>query len=242
MLSSVDRAKNTFAIYRQSARYLRRILTGDGTARSNERIRSEYATLQNDWQTLQTPCLVRTARGLDVVSLGDMRKVYASIVDEAIAIVGAKSILEFGCGDGLNIGLLRAKVSIKGFDLVPERVERARAYLASKNIPAELWVGDATQPQGHPVDLAYSVHAIEQMQDGWLQAFSQMRDAAPNVLVIEPFYERKSMHGKLHTRANGYFRGTIRQVEALGLKVVREFDVPYQDPFNTSTALLLRRQ
>jgi len=164
-----------------------------------------------------------------------------SIVDEAIAFVGAKSVIEFGCGDGLNLGLIKSKVLIQGFDLVPERVARARANLADLGVSAEVWTGDATKSQGRVADLAYSVHAIEQIQDGWLEAIRQMRDAAPNVLLIEPFYERKDLHGKLHTRANGNFRGTIRQVEELGLKLSREFTVPYREPFNASTALLLKR-
>lgn len=241
MLTGIQRLKNEFAIHRRAATYLGSIVAGRTISRDAKQVHSDYADLTNDWHTLAAPCVVRTPNGLDVVTHGDLRRQYAAIVDQAIALTGARSVLEFGCGDGLNIGLIKSRVRIQGFDLVPERIERARAYLASKHIDADLWVGDATKPQGRTADLAYSVHAIEQMQAGWRQCMERMRDAAPYALLIEPFYERKDWRGKLHSRACGYFRGTLRDVARLGLQVVQEFALPYLDPFNQSTAVLLKR-
>jgi SAM-dependent methyltransferase len=166
--------------------------------------------------------------------------------------VHAKRLLEFGCGEGLNIGLYWKlfptefnELAWAGFDYSPERSRRTEALLKYfYQLPNVLvWDGDAATRQVKPdyVDLAYSVHVLEQMPHHWQNALLEMRSAAKHVLLVEPIYERKSIGGKLHSRVNGYFRGSIREILDLGFELVREYDFPLRDPFNPSTALLLKR-
>jgi hypothetical protein len=204
----------------------------------------EYGSdaLPKEWRSLDRPCVVRYRGGLAVAPESEIRERYADIILDAASRTNAQRLVEFGCGEGLNIGVMsaRSKLSFSGFDLVPARIDRAREHFRTAGIEADLWVGNATESQGRTFDLAYSVHAIEQMQDGWLDAIRRMKESASHILLIEPFFERKDVHGKLHTLSKGYFRGRIADVLDLGLSIEREYQLEFADPWNRSTAILFK--
>lgn len=254
VLSGTTHLKNEIAIWRQSIGYCWQLVLTHSTRRTGDIIHSDYGkpSLPYDWNTLSAPCVVRLDGHLTLVSLQTVREQIVDIIHSAIIQTEATRVLEVGCGEGLNIGLLAARhptlaarLSFEGFDLVQQRVDRSKDLMFHLGLSnAKLWQGDATSAQvpASSVDLAYSVHAIEQIQEGWREAITQMHRAAPFVLLIEPFYERKSLGGKLHSRRHGYFRGKIRDVLDIGFNLLKEFDVGLRDPFNPSTALLLERR
>jgi protein-L-isoaspartate O-methyltransferase len=247
----MSRAKNELAIGIVSAKYVAAILTRRTTQRTASIVRSEYGRTDSthDWNLLSQPAVVRSNGQLILVNQFAVRRQYIRILHDAILSVGASSILEVGCGDGVNIGLLSvlypdtaARLQLCGFDLVEERVRRATSLLSHLNLRnATVWRGDATEPYsvGTRLDLVYSVHAIEQLHKSWASAIEQMGRSGRHLLLIEPFYERKSVAGKLHTLVHGYFQGKIHNLTKSGFSVVNEYSIELQDPFNRSTALLL---
>ena len=254
LLTGLARLKNEFGIWYRSTKYLCGLALRKNIMRTAEIVYKDYNNESNqyNWNMLSVPHVAHTRGHLIVTNTLAFRSQFASVIHQAVTETSATNILEFGCGEGDNMAHLSrmypdsfSKWNLQGFDLVPLRVSRAHElmqYLGLSTVV--IWQGDATiqQVAVSSVDLVYSVHAIEQLQQGWREAIIQMRNAAPNVLLIEPFYERKTIHGKLHSRMHGYFRGFIREILDIGFEIKREYRLDFEDPFNRSTALLLTRK
>jgi hypothetical protein len=252
-MGRVQTLKDRYGRSRKALNYLAMISIGRSLTRNNNRVMTEYDRPDRDieWNSLDTPWVAFHKGDTVIAQWADGLRSSINILNLAINEIGASTIMEVGCGEGINVGFYSKlfpeqfdRLTWQGFDLAPERVNRAVGLFEqlSGHTNTKFWSGDATTKQVEPlsVDLAYSVHAIEQIEDGWKDAIAQMGKASKHVLLIEPFYERKSIYGKLHSRYNGYFKGKISEVLDLGFELVREYPVEFKDPFNPSTALLLK--
>jgi len=249
----IQALKNRYGRARKTLSYLAMISTGRRLTRDNNMVMAEYDRPDRniEWNSLDQPWVVFKDGKAVIAQTADGTRSIANILKLAIDDIDASKVMEVGCGEGINVGFYSRlfpehfdALAWQGFDLAPERVNRAVGLLEqlSGHTKVKFWVGDATIKQVEPmsVDLAYSVHAIEQIESGWKAAIAHMGKASKHVLLVEPFYERKSIGGKLHSRYHGYFRGRISEVLDLGFELVREYPVEFRDPNNPSTALLLK--
>lgn len=199
-----------------------------------------------EWQLLGADQLVTDGKGLGRMKRRDFLLQYVSIIKQAIAHSGAASVLEVGCGEGINVALMAeserdtfSKAAWHAFDYSHERAGRAKRLHDSLRLGVHTWQDDA-ETFSQQVDLIYTVHVLEQMPQGWRKALYNFRENAWWYLMIEPVYERKSLRGKLHSTSLDYFRASIREIERMGFMLEREYPVQYSSPLNRSTALLFR--
>ena len=168
------------------------------------------------------------------------------VLMRAIALLGPRSVVEVGCGNGLNLLVLSCRfpdVTFAGVELTAGGVAVAHAVQREPELPAVLQ-RFAPEPLRDPtahrrvdvrqgsaarlpfadasVDLVYSSLALEQMEEVRPQALAEMtRVAAGHTLMLEPFWDcndRGLRRNYLVTR--DHFRGRIDELAAYGLDPV----------------------
>jgi len=163
----------------------------------------------------------------------------------AIELVRPRSVLEIGCGNGINLLQLAGRfpdLQFSGVELTSGGVRAAQAFQQRHDrLPAALAAfapegvrdpaafrriefrqGDAgALPFGDgSFDLVYSVLALEQMETLRERALREMaRVAARATFMIEPFADaNRSLWRRLYVFRRNYFRGRIDDLPAVGLR------------------------
>jgi protein-L-isoaspartate O-methyltransferase len=230
------------------------IATRNTVRRSQDYVKEEYEGLTTEqptkWDTLDTPAVLRRSGKLVLSSLMSLRQQTSGIIMDALEAVQAKSVMEYGCGEGINIAICSQlhketfpDLTWHGFEYSQGGTSRAQALVEALGLSnVSVWNGDGTDTQleDNFVDLAYSAHVLEQMPDHWDKMVSEMKRTARFVLLIEPFYENKSLAGKTHSRANNYFRAKLSDLTDMGMDIMNVYCPDLQDPFNASTVVLLK--
>lgn len=197
-----------------------------------------------------------------------LRQVHILYIMKAIETLGAKKILEVGCGNGNAILTLAARfpqVSFSGVELTASGIKIAHAAQAIPELPpglannsplpardlsahqrAELRVGDARALpySDRSFELVYTRLALEQMEQIREQALSEIfRVADRAVVLVEPWRDyNMSQHARAYIRRAGYFAGRIKHLEKLGFHVVFETkDIPQKVQFVAGPVVALRR-
>jgi SAM-dependent methyltransferase len=201
---------------------------------------------------------------LDPAAAARVRTVlFASVLER----LKPSRVLEVGSGNGINLLSLASafpQIEFTGVELTGEGVEQARraqsdaaigdiiqrySPIRSRDCSAigrmNFVQGDASEMdfEDGSFDLVMTVLAIEQMEHIRAEALGEIaRVARRHVLMLEPFREMNSTGFKrLYVQSRGYFRGSIRELEGLGLEEVwATADYP-QEAF-LGTALVLTKK
>lgn len=165
------------------------------------------------------------------------------LVGRVIQKLQPKSVLEVGCGNGLNLILLASafpEVAFTGVELTEAGHRQARFFQERAALPpamqafAPFPIRDATAFRrvtflkgsaaelplaDGSVDLAYTVLALEQMERIRPKALAELsRVARDHVLMIEPFRDvNRSLWDRLNVYRRDYFRGSIDELRRYGL-------------------------
>jgi len=155
-----------------------------------------------------------------------------------------RSVLEVGCGNGINLLLLSGRfpeISFAGVELTSGGHEATKRFQQKDRMPTSMQAfaplpiedeaafkridfiqGDATKLpfEEHSFDLVYSVLAVEQMEQIRTQALSEIaRVAGKAVAMIEPFHDANdNLWSRLYIYRRNYFRGSIGDLCSYGLK------------------------
>lgn len=178
--------------------------------------------------------------------------------------VKPRSVLEVGCGNGINLLLLAGNfpdVEFAGIELTREGNEAALEFQRQEVLPEALQAyaplplkdptafrrirflrGNAAELPfaDNEFDMVYSVLALEQMEQIRDQALAEFaRVAGKYTLMIEPF---RDVNDRGWPRANvirrNYFRGRIADLSDYGLKPVIITDDFPQEVFLKAVAVL----
>lgn len=163
----------------------------------------------------------------------------------AIEKVRPRTVVEIGCGNGINLMMLACRfpeIAFTGIELTPEGHAAALAFQdAHAELPANLRAfapqplpdpggfrrvrflqGSATDLpfQDGAFDLAITVLALEQMEQIRARALSEIaRVVRSHTLMIEPFRDvNEGFWQRLNVRQRGYFRGRIAELAHVGLE------------------------
>jgi hypothetical protein len=108
----------------------------------------------------------------------------------------AKTVIEFGCGDGRNLICLKKcfpNIRFIGYELSNKSVELCRAAAKHYNLDIEFKQVDVTSANKSELmsaDICFSVHALEQIPRGYDKALTLMHSLAINaVYLFEPIHE-----------------------------------------------------
>lgn len=182
--------------------------------------------------------------------------------------VKPRSVLEVGCGNGINLLLLAGRfpeVKFTGVELTEAGNKLARAFQQQESLPEHLVAfaplpledrmafkridfrrGNAADLPFEPgsFDLVYSVLALEQMERIRERALSEVaRVADRHIFNIEPFRDvNASGWERLNVRRRGYFQGRIDDFPRYGLQPVMACrDFP-QERFLKACAVLSEKR
>jgi len=181
--------------------------------------------------------------------------------------VQPKTVLEVGCGNGINLLSLSGhfpEVEFTGIDLTPAGIAAAKAVQAEDAMPPHLAdyiplevadpqafkrinfvQGSAAElpfPDGS-FDLVYTVLAVEQMERIRDRALAEIaRVSRGHVLMLEPFRDtnRKGLR-RLYALSRNYFRGSIQGLGRFGLEPVWATDDFPQEAFLGSPLVLAKK-
>jgi SAM-dependent methyltransferase len=182
--------------------------------------------------------------------------------------VQPKSVLEVGCGNGINLILLAGRfpeIRFAGVELTAAGHRAARALQEQGALPPGLGEyaplpladpgafrridfrqGNATRLpfEDGAFDLVFTVLALEQMERVRAQALAEIaRVAARHSLMIEPFRDvTQALGPRLNVLRRDYFRGRIDDLPRHGLAPVLAFDDFPQEAFLRACAVLAEKR
>ncbi len=163
--------------------------------RDRDLVASQYSVagsrdIDFQFQPTERQCIVEGE--LRSVPSDYVRTQHLKIISETITKLGAKAVLEVGCGTAVNLVILSEKhsdVRFQGIDYVPERIEEGRKYFGDRLGSIQLSQGDVSDLQfpDQSFDLVFSIHCLEQCERIIGEALGNMlRVARFAVLMIEP--------------------------------------------------------
>jgi ubiquinone/menaquinone biosynthesis C-methylase UbiE len=128
---------------------------------------------------------------------GALRDVRARLIQriiDAMTLYRPDSVIEFGCGTGRNLMAIKRSfpnTRCIGLELTAPSVELANTASAHYGVPVEARVADVTKPlQIDPVDVCFSMHALEQIPDSSRVLETMHSLAKKAVVLFEPIVER----------------------------------------------------
>lgn len=257
-VSRFDRRWQT-QVWRQRYKILRRLWRAPGhqgslpQGRSVEVVQAEYGDVWSRWafdrydlrqaSSDATPWLWRGQRLL-ANTLGATRWRQLLLI-KAIERVRPKTVLEVGCGNGINLLMLACRfpdIAFTGIELTAEGHAAAQSFQQTHaQLPEHLQAfapqpladlqgfrrvrfvqGSATELpfENGAFDMAITVLALEQMEQIRARALAEIaRVVRSHALMIEPF---RDVNGGFWQRLNvdrrNYFRGSIGELADHGLR------------------------
>ncbi len=187
----------------------------------------------------------------------------AAVIDR----LAPKTVLEVGCGNGINLFSLAGhfpEVTFTGIDQSAAGIEAAKAVQAGAKLPPALAeyiplaMADAEAfrrirfLQGSAAelpfadgefDLVYTVLAVEQMERSRDRAVAEIaRVAEGHALLLEPFRDanRRGLR-RLYALSRNFFRGSIEGLNRFGLDPVWATDDFPQEAFLGSPLVLAKK-
>jgi SAM-dependent methyltransferase len=188
------------------------------------------------------------------------------LLERALALTGARRVLELGSGRGILLAMLalrRPDLRLTGIELTNEGVARSRELAADP--PRELLdlcgveqpspeqaealaaiefvTGDAAAMPfaDDSFDVSFSCLSLEQMPTVADRALAEMvRVTRDYCVLLEPFADANGALGMAQLQALGYFRGGLDSLRALGLEPVH-FTTAIPQKVRFKTGLLVAR-
>lgn len=176
------------------------------------------------------------------------KRIHLFILSEMINALKPESVLEIGCGIGVNIAYLSrvfVNIEFSGLELSESGVDRAKDII--KSPPSELinfypspvnqscnfsrfpnlYCASAEQMPipDNKYDFVYSVQALEQMNKIRSLVYQEIhRVASHYVCFLEAFREFNRGKQALNIIKSGYFRGTVKELDEYGYEVMEIYD------------------
>ena len=171
------------------------------------------------------------------------KRVHLLFLVRAIAQLKPRSVLEIGCGNGLNMFILAARfpdIRFTGVELTAGGVSAVNSVRALGELPQALHAF-APEPlidlkpfdrislvQGNAAalpftdasfDLVMTMLALEQMEEIRDEALAEIRRVArDHAVMVEPFFDWNATGShRDYILANDYFSGSVADLERLGL-------------------------
>jgi SAM-dependent methyltransferase len=176
---------------------------------------------------LRSEVAVLTDGRLATAPLALFKRLSLQPVIDLIRRERVRSVLDFGCGWGINTLLLRQlfpDLEIRAFDYSPQRMLATQFNLERAGTgQCLLFVGDGSRLplRDASVDLVLTAHVLEQMDEVLPAALAEIRRVALRFAVhIEPSWRWARWPHRLRVRRMGYPRNITGGSTALGWRVL----------------------
>ena len=230
----------------------RRLQGSDLPQREQEQVIEQYAKEYGDRVPLQkldprgktSPCV--WGRQAFIASSIGLKRVHELLLSRALEEIAPESVLEVGCGTGVNLFVLSShfpELRFHGVELSQQGVDAALRIRDLPELPRELaeFAGDLLVdptaykrvevqqgnakalpfPDDH-FDVLYTVLALEAMEEIRHQALRELsRVARRFVIMVEPFRDHNSRGGRYYHHAqHNYFGARVEDLPLDGLEPV----------------------
>jgi len=237
-LSLVARMYFRIREYKLIKRHLRKLRKGEDLRLTQTHSRNKYEAYDDSEIQKYEGDSVRTlANGtIRKVPFKEIREIYLdeiyNQIDELISHADGRPIkvLEVGCGNGINLMLLKKrfgkKISLHGFDLSPERIRIGKKHWGEKLEDIKLYEMSATDInyETNTFDLVYSIHVIEQISYLVGEALDEMIRVSRNqVILVEPTYEFGNPAQRLKLILNDQLRTLLPEIRSRSLKLKKSY-------------------
>lgn len=161
-------------------------------------------------------------------------------IDRILPATGKLRILEVGCGNCINLVLLKQRygerIELTGHDISERRIAVAKEFFGAELDGIAFAVKSATEPvaaeETAQFDLVFSMHCLEQIPFGVLPAVQGMyARSRSRVVMIEPVFDFARPTQKLFLIYSDYTRTLLPTVRYLGYKILRA------EPLNIESSL-----
>ena len=182
------------------------------------------------WQSFKHKSHVwHSYKGNYFLSSGSLtQEIFINLISSQIKSESIKSVLEVGCGVGLNIFTLAKdfpEVKFTGTDISSTGIAFCKEKMNSLNEYKNLSFleGNAknlTFP-ANSFDLTYTVLALEQMNQIKTQVIKNIKwVTSKKIVLIEPFKNvNKNLINKIHMKNSNYLNLSYKDLDTLGLKI-----------------------
>jgi ubiquinone/menaquinone biosynthesis C-methylase UbiE len=171
------------------------------------------------------------------------------LLNELKEIEGLKTILDFGCGGGINFVNIAKNlpgIQVHGFDYTPTRIEFARKLCAQLGLSdANLSVADGRKLSfpDKSFDATFTCQVLEQIDADAELALREMgRVTRKKIILIEPALEMGNLTQKLYIYHQGYLRNLPEKIARVlqDWKVVKRELLPtFSNPLEPIAATVL---
>ncbi|HVJ42672.1 MAG TPA: class I SAM-dependent methyltransferase [Dongiaceae bacterium] len=157
-------------------------------------------------------------------------------------------ILEIGCGNCINLVLIKQKygprVELTGYDISHRRIEVARDYFGAELDGVELKVCSATDPvpaaERGAFDLVFSMHCLEQIPFAVQQAVEGVCERSSGLAVmIEPVFEFARPEQKLYLIYSDFVRTLLPTVAYLGYRITRAEPLAIESTLKNQSSIIV---
>lgn len=181
----------------------------------------------------------------------DVRQQYLKYVfenvDELLEKKNHLTILEVGCGNGINLMEISKRygdrVTLHGVDISENRLSIGRKYFNKELAKTSLSVQSITEKtnfEDNNFDLVYSIHCLEQIAYDLRPALTEMhRITADRLLMLEPVFENGSFVQKCYLLLSDHTRILLKTIHELKFNLVRNQILLTQSNLENQSSLLL---
>jgi SAM-dependent methyltransferase len=234
LLSYVDRKENFFKV--------------PDTSFNIYESRGDYE--HRDYETGSALCLVDgKIKRLSHREARDRYLVYLHReIDALLEKQSRLKVLEIGCGNCINLMLLKQRyqdrLDLAGMDISGQRIAVAKEVLGPKLDGVYFEVRSATDPvppaEENQYDLVFSMHCLEQIPFGILQAVQGMyARTRQRVVMLEPVFEFARPSQKLFLIYSDFVRTLLPTVKYLGYKILRAEPLPIESSLKNQSSIIV---
>jgi SAM-dependent methyltransferase len=247
---------------RKERRRYDRFRRSDLPPRDRNRVEQQYDVIWSrslDEQLAGRPTAFEWSRGTYLARSIARKRVHQLVLLRTLDAIAPRTVLEVGCGNGLNLLLLSShfpEICFGGLELTEAGARAARGLLWDTELPvpaANFFVGsirDRSAPRrvhlvrgtgaqlpyrDQAFEVIYTILALEQMESIRHAVLKELRRVASRyVVMIEPFQELNAEGMRRHYIAsNQYFDARIDTLSKFGLRpVVTYTDLPQKVLFH----------
>ena len=241
-------------LYHQQLRRLRRMLeSGENYFKVVDRSLRDYAAYddreQRQWETGGWECLIDGR--IRWASAKEIRSRYVDAlcreIDDALAGGAEPSVLEVGCGNCINLVLLKERygnrLSLAGMDISSNRLSVARKFFGTRLDGIRLEVVavaelSAQGPQQHGI--VFSMHCLEQVPNHLPAAIRNMISAASGrVIFIEPEWELARPAQRVYLTIADHARTILATLRDSGRKIRRAEALDVQSSLKNQSSIIV---
>ncbi|MGQ0429505.1 MAG: methyltransferase [Gammaproteobacteria bacterium] len=160
-------------------------------------------------------------------SMGELARFKARVLNDFVREQGVESVIEFGCGDGLQLALAEYPRYL-GVDVSRTAVELCRRRFAGDATKTFLWLGDPERGAGEALpgaDLALSLDVIYHLVEDevYRRYLDELFGAARRHVIIYSS-NREDLAAAAHVRHRAFLREV--QTRFPEFRMVRKVDNP----------------